>query len=179
MPHSPFLDLCRPPPLFWDFSPPSLSNYFPWLFQTLAPLHGTNGQVKGKVASYTRATQTHQQSASHKFDSFEHSEVNVLIDKAKVCIIYRPPSSNLTSYLEDLFCELLIVRDFNIHVDAVCRQSAQFFNLLDQHGLAQHVKESTHNDGHILDFVITRDRNQLTYNELFRRKALYKYLLLL
>lgn len=43
--------------------------------------------------------------------------------------------------------------DFNIH-------SAQFFNLLDQHGLVQHMEESARKDDHILDRTITRSRIQ-------------------
>lgn len=49
---------------------------------------------------------------------------------------------------------LLIVADFNIHVDndATARQ---FLNLLDSFDLVQHVSEKTHANGHTLDLVIS------------------------
>ena len=57
--------------------------------------------------------------------------------------------------------ELLIVGDFNIHVDTVNSLSDSFTNILDANGLKQHVDQPTHRKGHTLDLVITRDTSGL------------------
>ena len=57
--------------------------------------------------------------------------------------------------------ELLIVRDFNIHVDSSNNESQSFLDILNANGLIQHVKSSTHQKGHILDLVITREHSNL------------------
>ena len=48
-----------------------------------------------------------------------------------------------------------IIGDFNFHIDADAGSSIPFHELLEIHGLQQHVTESTHVRGHILDLVIT------------------------
>ena len=51
---------------------------------------------------------------------------------------------------------LLIVGDFNIHVDNSNDTTArQFVDLLDSFNLVQHVCEKTHANGHTLDLVIS------------------------
>ena len=51
---------------------------------------------------------------------------------------------------------LLIVRDFNIHVDNPNDTTArQFLDLLDCFNLVQHVSEKTHANGHTLDLVVS------------------------
>ena len=52
--------------------------------------------------------------------------------------------------------ELLIVRDFNIHVDSSNNESKDFLDILNANGLTQHV---THQKGHTLDLVITREQS--------------------
>ena len=52
---------------------------------------------------------------------------------------------------------LLLLRDFNIHVDVPNGIDAvKFLDLLESLGLKQHVTEPTHIFGHRLDLVITR-----------------------
>ena len=52
---------------------------------------------------------------------------------------------------------LLICGDFNIHVDSVeDPDSVKFRDLLESVGLREHVKKSAHNNGQILDLIITR-----------------------
>ena len=54
--------------------------------------------------------------------------------------------------------ELLIMGDFNLHIDDTENtQAVRFMTILDSFGLKQHVVSLTHRDGHILDLVITRD----------------------
>ena len=51
---------------------------------------------------------------------------------------------------------LLIVGDFNIHVDNSNDTTArQFVDLLDSFNLVQHVSEKTHANGHTIDLVIS------------------------
>ena len=47
--------------------------------------------------------------------------------------------------------ELLIVGDFNIHVDSSNNESQSFLDILNANWLIQHVNSSTHRKGHILD----------------------------
>ena len=87
-------------------------------------------------------------------------------------VIYRPPSTSkngssaadflsefsdiLDTYIQ-LADELAIVGDFNFHFDAPDNVHVRHLSdLLHCHGLTQHVKQPTHQDGHILDLVIDR-----------------------
>ena len=97
-----------------------------------------------------------------KFKSFEHMEVILTSSTSsiRIYIIYRPPPSqknelNFTKF-EDEFTEflesiivsqgkLLILGDFNIHVDNTkSTQTAKFMDLLETFGLQQYVNQSTH-----------------------------------
>jgi hypothetical protein len=82
-------------------------------------------------------------------------------------LIYRPPNSSHVSFLVEFgqFLDhlinvrgnLLIVGDFNIHVDDRDSTFAEdFSSVLVSHDLVQHVKEATHIDNHTLDLVISR-----------------------
>ena len=57
--------------------------------------------------------------------------------------------------------ELLIVGDFNIHVDSSNNESKGFLDILNANGLTQHVTCPTHQKGHTLDLVITREQSNL------------------
>lgn len=52
--------------------------------------------------------------------------------------------------------ELLIIGDFNFHMDTADRDAAQFGSLLELFNLKQHVTVPTHTSGHILDLVLSR-----------------------
>lgn len=56
---------------------------------------------------------------------------------------------------------LLLTRNFNFHVDNVQsdRDASAFLDLLHSFGLQQHIIESTHTRGHILDLLITKYAN--------------------
>ena len=57
---------------------------------------------------------------------------------------------------------LLVAGDFNIHVDIPDNSdSVNFIDLLDSMGLVQHVKSPTHQHGHTLDLLITREHDSL------------------
>ena len=98
----------------------------------------------------------------------------------RVIVVYRPPPSatnklttslflsEFTTLLENLSItsgELLILGDFNLHVDKPSDPDAsQFFSLLYAFGLTQHVRESTHTHGHTLDLVITRSNETTVFD---------------
>ena len=68
-----------------------------------------------------------------------------------------------SSYIEQFVAvqeELLIVGDFNIHVDYSNNES-QVPDILNATGLTQHVTSPTHQKRHTLDLVITREQSNL------------------
>ena len=87
-------------------------------------------------------------------------------------IIYRPPYSEqhrvtvktflseFEALMEDIIISngyLLILGDFNLHVDDIqCLEAQQFLDLITSLGLVQHVTGSTHKKGHTLDLVLSR-----------------------
>ncbi|CAJ1082756.1 hypothetical protein KUCAC02_009465 [Xyrichtys novacula] len=104
------------------------------------------------------------------FPSFEY--VAFQLNSATRAIflnIYRPPKYCVNFF--DDFTELLsiicidfdcvvIVGDFNIHVDnPQDRGTKELCCLLDNYGLTQHVTEPTHNRGHTLDLIISKGLN--------------------
>ena len=106
------------------------------------------------------------------------SYMRLMVNKlsTRVVVVYRPPPScknglryedfavEWASYIEqfvEVQEELLIVGDFNIHVDSSNNESQSFLDILNANGLIQHVKSSTHQKGHILDLVITREHSNL------------------
>ena len=125
-----------------------------------------------------------------KFVSFEYIDLLLTsVDKnIRIIIVYRPPPSPSNGLTPMVFLDefstcleqyvttpgsLLIVGDFNLHIDTCGSQPAtEFLQLLDVFNLTQHTNESTHKDGHTLDLVITRsDDNivsQLTTDSPFR-----------
>ena len=63
---------------------------------------------------------------------------------------------------------LLLVSDFNLHVDASHYMTKRFVNLLNSFNLVQHVNSETHSNGHTSDLVITRcDDNFLSKLDTF------------
>lgn len=58
--------------------------------------------------------------------------------------------------------EVLIMGDFNFHIDDLTNFYArEFLNLLDTFNMSQHVNEPTHQSGHTLDLLITRQGSNL------------------
>ena len=92
-------------------------------------------------------------------------------------IIYRPPYSaqrpvtlntfmdEFATYLESITSvseALIVTGDLNIHVnDTNDPNACEFLDLLVSMGLKQHVTSSTHEDGHTLDLVITREHDDV------------------
>jgi exonuclease III len=111
--------------------------------------------------------------------SFE--ALQILVTAESVCIrlvvLYRiPPSSqngiskasflneleDLVEHLANSTGKLLILGDFNTHWDKQHdTETAKLSNLLKAFNLSQHVREQTHQAGHIIDLVISRDGDNL------------------
>ena len=83
--------------------------------------------------------------------------------------IYRPPSSSTTSFfepfqslLEDIHHtteNLVIIGDFNFHLETTCSNSKAFDSFIDSFDLIQKVNLTTDIHGHTLDLVLTKSNN--------------------
>ena len=116
---------------------------------------------------------------SQTFSHFELLECDAVVKSHhfRRCVIYRPPPSRTnklknTTFFEEwsefLDClvvipdELLITGDLNFHRDNVnLSDTRKFDETLSDHRLVQHVQGATHNKGHTLDVVITRDNSTI------------------
>ena len=105
--------------------------------------------------------------------SFEISEwtVTTVTNCIRLFIIYRPPYSDkckvpttvfvreFSDYLESVLLSkehILFTGDFNIRINNPRDSDAiKFADLLESFGLQQHVKGSTHKEGHTLNLIIT------------------------
>ena len=101
-----------------------------------------------------------------QFPSFEALLVKITTPKScLISVVYRPPSSSfmpfLTHFVEYLSllasfdCPILILGDFNIHVNIPSNQSSSFLETLDLFNLSQFVHSPTHAMGNTLDLVIS------------------------
>ena len=115
------------------------------------------------------------------FSSFEHTEhLLKLCTWIRLIVIYRPPPSSanrltVAQFLEEfsifleylvlLPADVLIMGDFNFHVDDAMDQDAkEFLTLLDTFNLSQHIVEPTHKYGHTLDLMISKQGASLIKN---------------
>jgi hypothetical protein len=101
--------------------------------------------------------------------SFEFIGVSLTINSTcfVLLVIYRPPSQKSTQFADEFASLLeflvplpgllLIVGDFNIHVDdKSCDFGQSFLSLVDSFDLRQHVSNASHVGGHTLDLVMSR-----------------------
>ena len=108
------------------------------------------------------------------FTSFESMEVTCRSSRGhlRLVVFYRPPSNSIPDFLDEFLGymdslinttgRLLIVGDFNIHVDSSLDvYGDRLKTLLYSLHLDQHIKQPTHEHGHILDLVITRSDDDL------------------
>ena len=129
----------------------------------------------GGVALLIKSSLKHSQIISTEVNSsFEHQEVNIRMQRytLTLIIVYRPPPNKKNKATAKQFCQeftelleektaiankLLVVGDFNFHIDNQNDLIAKTFNdLLQTFDLQQHVREATHKKGHILDLVLSR-----------------------
>ena len=107
-------------------------------------------------------------------DAFEAISVVLRSPNAttvRVVVIYRPPASPANIFMDDLCnilhdCsnhpdEIIIAGDFNIHPKQRSNYYSDFLDLLTTNGYTQHVSQSTHVSGNILDLIITPVKSDL------------------
>ena len=139
--------------------------------------HVDRGKKGGGVALiYKKDISFRNIVTTNEITQFELLDCIIKVISTRVVVVYIPPPScksglryedfavEWASYIEqfvEVQEELLIVGDFNIHVDSSNNQSQSFLDILTANGLIQHVKSSTHQKGHILDLVITREHSNL------------------
>ena len=140
------------------------------------------GRKCGGIAILYKKSISVKKVRSGELDSFEYFEAIVKHGKfiVRLVTIYRPPYSEthpvttatfigeFSTFLESIILSaepLLIVGDFNYHVDDPNNNdAAQFLDLINSMNLIHYVHESTHEDSHILDLVITRESNSVLLN---------------
>ena len=133
----------------------------------------TNRQVGG-VAILAKSNIKLSEIKQHSFKSFECVEATLGCQSAilRTLVIYRPPESaknkstkndflnefsTLLEHVTTLPGVLLIGGDFNFDLsNKHSRDSLNFLDSLYSKNLTQHVSESTHVTGHVLDLIITR-----------------------
>ncbi|ELU15201.1 hypothetical protein CAPTEDRAFT_187183 [Capitella teleta] len=120
--------------------------------------------------------QTPLVTAMSELSTFKYQEC--LLSEARtlrLCIVYRSPNnrshtmgqffekfSNPLEVFSIWIGHILIAGDLNFHMDdSADRDANKLKALISSFGLEQHVKQSTHRSGHILDIVITRADNPL------------------
>ena len=125
----------------------------------------------GGVALLFKSTISCRKIPTQAFNSFEHMECLLgTSPPLRLVLLYRPPPSRthyvpftdymseLDAYLQTLMVtpgRLLIVGDFNIHINANDPHASQFSDLLSSYHLAQQIRDPTHVSGHTLDAIIT------------------------
>ena len=98
----------------------------------------------------------------------------------RLVVIYRMPPSKenkikrssfiaeFSDYVEKLSClncKLIIVGDFNINwLDTIDSERKQCHALLQTFGLAQRINMPTYQNGHLLDYIITRECSDFVSN---------------
>ena len=74
--------------------------------------------------------------------------------------------TEFSDYLEKLSClrgNLIIVGDFNINwLDTSDSERRNLFNILETFGLIQRIELPTYQNGNLLDYIITRQSNDIT-----------------
>ena len=122
-------------------------------------------------------------STNKQYSHFEIIECKISgeIGKFRLCVVYRPPPSKTNNFRNSVFFdewsdfldriviipdELIITGDLNFHLDDTNDSDAtKFLQSLDEHGLFQHVTGPTHQRGHTLDVLITRESDTLLHGK--------------
>ena len=136
--------------------------------------HSRTGRRGGGTALVYRNSLTVKKIDAGEKTSFEFSEwtVQSASHNLRIIVIYRPPYSDVhkvpmstffaefADYVETILLskeELLILGDFNIHIDVAGDSDAnKLSDFFESVGLQQHVEQHTQAQGHTLDLVISR-----------------------
>ena len=138
-------------------------------------MHSTNrtGKQGGGVAVVCKSGYKSEHLTGTSYNSFEYVIVQLRANENSLQLInvYRPPDLSVASFYDDfsdllertnsLTSELLITGDFNIHLNMNSSTAIKFKERLDIFNLKQHVAIPTHMDGHTLNFIISRNNDQL------------------
>jgi exonuclease III len=131
------------------------------------------GGGHGGVAIFYRDNIKRSVKPLKDYKSFEYIDVTLTIsprDKITLIVIYRPGGSRVDfheefkGFLDSVKRRenLMIVGDFNLpHEDNVDKE---FMEIIQSHGLKQHVKDPTHKAGGILDLILSRPSDSLVKN---------------
>ena len=151
--------------------------------------NGRGGGVGLLIKKHMKVTKQTQRN----FESFEYLDIITTCStgSTRIVTIYRPPPSEANQLNSALFFEefcilaeqlvvspgnLLIVGDFNYHVDNISNlDTVKFNNILESFGLVQHVNGPTHKKGHTLDLIITRAEDELVNSTELRDPMLSDY----
>ncbi|XP_054869434.1 uncharacterized protein LOC129349621 [Amphiprion ocellaris] len=128
------------------------------------------GRGGGVAAIYLSSLKMNQR-PKPSYSSFENLTLSLSHPDLKAqkpvlfVVVYRPPApsseflSQFSDFLSDLVLssdKVIIVGDFNIHVDVDSDSLTTAFNsILDSIGFSQHVNKPTHSFNHTLDLVLT------------------------
>ncbi len=111
-------------------------------------------------------------------ESFESMEmiITIVSISVRLVVIYRMPPSKqnkikrstfiteFSDYIEKLSClscNLMIVGDFNINwLDFNGNERKQLYAVLETFGLVQRISTPTYENGHLLDYIITRESSE-------------------
>ena len=144
--------------------------------------HSRTGRRGGGTALVYRNSLTVKKISAGEKTSFEFSEwtVKSASHNLRIIVIYRPPYSDehrvttstffaeFADYVETILLskkELLILGDFNIHIDVAGDSDAnKLSDFFESVGLQQHVEQYTHVQGHTLDLVISRRSDNIIEN---------------
>lgn len=162
----------------WFENDSDLNDACPKGFQALhRPNIGTGrgGARRGGVAIFCRDNIDITRNYHKSYKSFEYLDVSIAIgssEKIRIVTIYRRPGNSKVDFLQDFEGMLeaskgdkrIFTGDFNLHVENPDRNDRDFLDLIKSHGLVQHVKESTHEKGGILDLILSRPSDRLVKN---------------
>ena len=136
----------------------------------------------GVAVIYKREVNLEVKPKTFATKSFEFMEATVISGSTSIhlIIVYRPPPSKVNKLTPNMFFQefadflesqtltkgqLLLVGDFNFHVDVESDNKAlQFMSLIQDADLEQHISVPTHRKGHTLDLIITRPTENLLYD---------------
>lgn len=137
-------------------------------------VHAARGSRGGGVAIIHKNTIAVEKlpckTSGHTFESVDC--LLQLSPPLRIVVIYKHVAANSNVQLFQQFIQdwndfldhtltftgnLLVLGDFNIHMDVTANKEARAFNdTLDSYGMTQHVQQATHKDGHILDLLLTK-----------------------
>lgn len=123
------------------------------------------GRKGGGIASILSSSVGFKDISFEEYSSFEYLTIVFSSPPVLGVTVYRPPGrcssfisdfSELLSIIHNQYERIVILGDFNLHIDNQSDSFPQdFLNLLNCMNFTQHVRVPTHNKGHTLDLVIT------------------------